>query len=61
MGEENRLDVANSFVPYGELIRKLDQIEAAARSRREAKKPHPIPLTDAEILELEFSFVLSEN
>ncbi len=61
MGEQNRLDVTDSFVPYGELTRKLDLFEAAARSRRETEKPHPVHLTDAEILDVELSFVLSDN
>ena len=61
MGEQNRLDVKDTFAPFGELTRKLDLLEAAARSRREAEKPHPVHLTDAEILDVEFSFVLSEN
>ena len=61
MGEHSRLDATNTFGPFGELTRKLDLLEAAARSRREAEKPHPVHLTDAEILDVESSFVLSEN
>ena len=61
MGDKDRPDVTDTLVPYGELTRKLDLIEAAARSRREAEKPDPVHLTDAEIREFECSFVLSEN
>ncbi len=61
MGEQNRLDVTDSSVPYGELTRELDLLEAAARRDREAGKPHPVHLTDTEILDVELSFVLSEN
>ncbi len=61
MGSKDRSDVTDTFVPFGELTRKLDLLEAAARSRRETEKPHPVHLTDAEIREFECSFVLSEN
>ncbi len=61
MGDKDKLDITDTFVPYGELTRKVDLIEAAARSRREAEKPDPVHLTDAEIREFECSFVLSEN
>ncbi len=61
MGSKDRPDVTDTFVPFGELTRKLDLLEASAQSRRQAKKPDPVHLTDAEILDVELSFVLSEN
>ncbi len=61
MGSKDRPDVTDTFVLFGELTRKLDLLEAAARSRREAEKPHPAHPSDAEILDVELSFVLSEN
>ncbi len=61
MGSKDRPDVTDTFVPFGELTRKLGLLEAAARSRRKAEKPHPVHLTDAEILDVELSFVLSDN
>ncbi len=61
MGDKDRLNVTDTFVPCGELPRKIDLIEAAAQSRREAQKRDPVHLTDAETREIEFSFVLSEN
>jgi hypothetical protein len=61
MGEQNRLDVTDSSVPDPNLMGKLDLTEASTQSRRKAKKPDPVHLTDAEILDVELSFVLSEN
>ena len=61
MGNKDKPDATETFVLFGELTRKLDLLEAAARSRRKTEKPHPVHLTDTEILDVELSFVLSEN